>query len=119
MQKGNLVVVSSDEAEMIFKGRVTDLRTSSVAHRSIERNFDTQLTIETRLFATLDIRCVDAKDGSIIWQDRNYSYHTVYRQVPDLLNPDPIVGYDNRRRALDFLAKEMSIRIHDRFLSNF
>ena len=63
---------------------------------------------------TLDIRCVDTRDGKVLWQDPQFTYYQVMIQ-----NVDPNVSFDNRRETLDYLAREMSIRIHDRFLSNF
>ncbi|NLI80848.1 MAG: LptE family protein [Deltaproteobacteria bacterium] len=106
--RGNLQVVPEDQAEVIFRGRITDIYTSSVAH------IDVQQTIQTRLYVTLDIRCQDAQTGKAIWQDPQFTYYKTYLMVPD-----PIASFDNRREAFEFLAKEMAIRIHDRFLSNF
>jgi len=108
LQKGNLVVVPSEQAEAVFKGRVTGLYTSEVAHRKAEE------TVETRLYVTLDVRCVDANNGTVLWQDPKFMFYKVFTQAKD-----PMVSFDNRRQALAFLAEEMAIRIHDRFLSNF
>ena len=106
--RSRLKVVPAEQAEAIFRGRVVSIHTSAVAHRRVEE------TIETRLYVTLDLRCEDAQHGTVLWQDPNYTYHRTYFE-----NPDPIVSFENRRRALEFLAKEMAVRIHDRFLSNF
>jgi len=119
MQKGNLQVTSVEDAEVIFHGRVTNIYTSAVAHQDTARSLQSQLTIEARLYVTLEIRVVDPKTGSVIWSDPNFTYWKVFRQVSDTVHADPMVGYDNRREALQFLADEMSIRIHDRFLSDF
>jgi hypothetical protein len=106
--KGELQVVPLDQAEAVFRGRIISISTSAVAHRQAEE------TIQTRLYVTLEIRCVDTRDGKVLWQDPHFTYYQVLVQ-----NPDPNLNFDNRREALDFLAREMSIRIHDRFLSNF
>jgi len=106
--KGQLQVVPVDQAEAIFHGRITSIYTSSVAHREAEQ------TIQNRLYVTLAIRCVDARDGKVLWQDPQFTYYQVFLQ-----NADPNVSFDNRRATLDYLAGQMSIRIHDRFLSNF
>jgi outer membrane lipopolysaccharide assembly protein LptE/RlpB len=108
MQKGTMEVVPVEKAEAVFHGTISKLHTSDVAHRGQER------TIESRLFLTLDIRCVDAKTGAVLWQDPKFTYQRVYVQ-----SNDPIVSFENRRKALQFLATEMAIRIHDRFLANF
>ena len=106
--KGSLRVVPLEEAEAVFRGRITNLATSAVAHREAEE------TIQTRLYVTLDIRCVDTRDGRVLWQDPQFTYYQVMIQYAE-----PNISFDSRRETLDYLAKEMSIRIHDRFLSNF
>jgi outer membrane lipopolysaccharide assembly protein LptE/RlpB len=108
MQKGPLHVAPLEQAEAIFRGHIKDAHTSAVAHH------DAQLTIETRIYITLDIRCVDVKTGNVLWKDPNFTYFRVY-----LENAQPIVAFDNRREALELMARETAIRIHDRFLSNF
>jgi len=106
--KGQLQVVPVEQAEAIFRGRMTRIYTSAVAHREAEA------TIQTRLYVTMEIRCVAVRDGAVIWQDPSFTYYQTYIQAAD-----PNVSFANRRAALDFLAQQMSIRIHDRFLSNF
>ena len=106
--KGQLQVVPMDQAEAIFRGRITNIYSTAVAHREAED------TIQNRLYVTLDIRCVDARDGKVLWQDPQFTYYQVYLQ-----NVDPNVSFTDRSAALDFLARQMAIRIHDRFLSNF
>ncbi len=106
--KGQLQVVPVDQAEAVFRGRITTIYSSAVAHREAEE------TIQSRLYVTLEIRCVDSRDGKVLWQDPQFTYHQVFLQ-----NADPNISFDNRRATLDYLAREMSVRIHDRFLSNF
>lgn len=108
IQKGQMQVVPLDQAEVVFRGRIKDVYSSAVAHHGA------QVTIESRLYVSLDIRCVDIKTGAVLWKDPNFSYFRVY-----LDDSNPIVAFDNRREALDFLARETAVRIHDRFLSNF
>lgn len=106
--RSSMKLVSSNEAQMVFRGRVIRLTAADVAHRTAEQ------TIESRLTVTLDVRCVNAEDGSILWQDPHMSYFENYFQTDD-----PNLSYEDRRRALEFIAQQMSIRIHDRFLSGF
>ncbi len=106
--KGQLQVVPTEQAEAIFRGRITSIYSIAVAHREAEE------TIQNRLYVTLEIRCVDTRDGKVLWQDPQFTYYQVYLQ-----NVDPNISFANRRATLDFLAQQMSIRIHDRFLSNF
>lgn len=108
LQKGSIQVVPQDQSDAVFRGRIRSIYTSEVAHKAFEE------TILSRLYVTLEIRCEDTRSGEILWQDPQFTYYQVYIQ-----DPDPMISYDNRRRAEEFLAREMSIRIHDRFLSNF
>lgn len=119
MMRGDMRVVPVEEAEVVFKGKITDIHSNAVAHRAFEQRFQTRLTLEARLHVTVDIRCEDARTGSVLWRDSKYSESRVFAQNPDPANPDPIVSFDNRHLALEFLAREMAIRIHDRFMSNF
>jgi outer membrane lipopolysaccharide assembly protein LptE/RlpB len=110
MQKGDgdIRVVPTEEAEAIFHGRIKDIYTSAAAHH------DARQTIESRLYVTLEVKCVDIRTGNTLWQDSDFRYYRVFLQ-----NLDPMIAFENRREALNFLAREMAIRIHDRFLSNF
>lgn len=119
IKRGNLQVVPLDQAEAIFRGTITSIYTSPVGHRDLPINFGNQVTIQTRLYLVLEIRCIEVKTGRVLWQDPNFTYFKVYRQLDRPNNPDPVFSYDSRRETLEYLAKEMSSRIHDRFLSNF
>jgi hypothetical protein len=119
MQKGRLQVVPVEEAEAVFKGTITSIYITPVAHHPAPNVVVNRVTVENRLYITLDIRCEDKKTHKVLWRDPAFKYFRVYRLSDDPLNPDPMVGYDNRRSALEYLAGETAIRIHDRFLSNF
>ncbi len=105
---GNIQVVSEEQADVVLRGRIMEIYTSAVAHRDVEQ------TIESRLYLTLEVRVEDIRNGGVIWQDPHFTYHRVFRQ-----SQDGMTGFDNRRQAIDLLAREMAVRIHDRFLSNF
>lgn len=104
-------LVPVEEAEVIFHGRITNISTSRVAQRGVQQ------TIESRLFITVNIRCVEVKTGNVIWQDPQFTYYRTF-SLPGS-GADPALLYENRRRAEEFLAQEMAVRIHDRFLANF
>jgi hypothetical protein len=101
-------LVTVEQAEAVFRGRITKLFTTELAHIGPEE------TIETRIYVTVDIRCQDTKTGASLWQDNSLTYYGKYLQ-----DPDPIISYQNRRRALAIIARDIAVRIHDRFLSNF
>jgi hypothetical protein len=119
MEKGPMRVVPMEHADAVIKGRIVDLHTQGVAHRSFERRFDTKLSVESRIYVTVDVRCEDGQKGKILWRDPAFSYYKVYRENPDPRTPDPVVNFDSRRLALETIAHEMAVRIHDRILNNF
>jgi hypothetical protein len=119
MKRADMRVVPIEDAEVVFKGKITEIHTNAVAHRAFAKHFQTRITLEARLFVTVDIRCEDARTGSVIWRDSKFSESRVFAQNPDPTNPDPIISFDNRHLAIEFLAREMATRIHDRFMSNF
>lgn len=108
MMKGRIQVVPEDQAGAVFRGKLTSIFTSELAHRSVEE------TIESRVYVTLNISCHDTRTKDIVWQDNQFTFYEEYFQ-----NDDPIIAYENRRRALEMIAQEMAVRIHDRFLSRF
>ena len=108
IQKGQIKVLPVEQTDVIFRGKITNIWTAAVAHREVEE------TIVSRLYVTLDIRCVNTRTGKVIWQDPAFTYQRIFFQ-----NDDAVAAFEDRRLALQFLAREMSVRIHDRFLANF
>jgi hypothetical protein len=119
MRKGNMKVVPMDQAEAVFKGTVKSVEMQGVAHEPVANVVANRVTVESRLIVTLEIRCEDKATHKLLWSDPNFRYFKVYQVEDNPLQPNPITGFENREAALGFLAREMSIRIHDRFLSNF
>lgn len=119
IRKGHLHVVPLEEAEAVFKGTITTINTTTVAHHAAQNVGSNRVAVESRLYVTLDIRCEDKKTHKILWRDPAFRYYRVFRLADDPLNPDAMEGYENRRLTLEYLANETAIRIHDRFLSNF
>ncbi len=108
MMRGHVQIVPAEDAEVIFKGKVISIIIADIAHL-VGGN-----TLETRVTANLDIRCIDAKTGAIIWQDKNLSYSSSYLQ-----SPNPTEAFDGRHNALENCAQEIATRVFDRFYSNF
>jgi hypothetical protein len=106
--RGAFQVVSSNEAEAVFRGRIIRIESIDLAHRTALE------TIESRLLITVDVRCIDAKTGAVLWQDNNLTQYSSYLQ-----DPSAITAYENRRRAEAVIARKIAERIHDRFVSNF
>ncbi len=128
LQRGHIKVVPVEEAEAIFRGRITEIYSHAVAHHDYRNRVANRITLETRLYITLDLSCQDVKTGKIIWKDPKFTYYRLYRDVPNIsgstiqdpaMLPRNIAGFESRRVAEEFLASEMAERIHDRFLNNF
>lgn len=108
LQKGSMRVVPVDETDIVFRGKITNIFTSGLGHRTFEE------TILTRVYVTLDIRCHDTQSGKILWQIPQFTYYQVYEE-----DDDAMISFQNRQDALKILAREMAVRLHDRFLNNF
>lgn len=119
-QKGNFRVVSVEDAEAVFKGTIKSIWIAPIAHHPTESIASNRVTIENRLYLTVDVRCEDKSTGKVLWRDPSFSYYKSYRLSDDpLLNPDALGSFENRNTALEYLAREMAVMIHDRFSSNF
>ncbi|MCE5335560.1 MAG: LPS assembly lipoprotein LptE [Desulfobacteraceae bacterium] len=118
MQKGGMRVVDAAESEAVFKGSIVNIRITPVAHRASDVVAN-RVTVENRLYVTLDIRCEEKRTGKVLWRDPNLQVYRVYRQSDNPLHPDALGGYEDRQEALHVLAREAAIRVHDRFLSDF
>ncbi len=118
MKKGNMKVVDVADAEAVFKGSLVNIRIMPVAHRTSDIVAD-RVTVENRLYITLDIRCEEKGTGRVLWRDPSLQVYRVYKQSDNPLHPDALAGYENRQEALKVLAKEAAMRVHDRFLSDF
>lgn len=119
MQKGPIRIVPVEEAEAVFKGTVLSVGVNAVAHHPTRTVASDRITVENRVFLTLDIKCQDKKTGKILWSNPRFTYHKVYRLSKDPLNPNPLGEFESRSAALEEVSQEMAIRIHDNFLSNF
>jgi hypothetical protein len=118
IQKGNMSVVSVEDAEAVFIGVVSNIHIIPVAHNPVTQ-VQNQVTVVNRLVITVDIRCEDKKSHKVLWRDASMHYQKIYKVNDNPLEPNPIVGFENREAALDVVAEEIASRIHDRFLSNF
>jgi hypothetical protein len=118
MRKGKMKVVTVEEAEAVFKGTVKSITILPVAHH-VDNVVSNRITVENRLAITLEIRCEEKKTHKVLWRDAAFTYQKIYQVHNNPLLPQPIAGFGNREAALQYLAQEMSARIHDRFLSNF
>ncbi len=108
LQRGSMRVVPPDGTDVILRGKITNIFTSAIGHRTFEE------TVLTRIYVTLDVRCHDTGSGRIIWQAPAFTYHKAYEQ-----DDDSMISFQNRQYALEIMAREMAVLIHDRFLSNF
>jgi len=118
IRRGNIKVVPVEEAEAVFRVTIKSISIQSAAHNAVGI-VSNRITVVNRLFVTLDIRCEEKKTHKTLWSAPSFSYYKTYEVNNASLQTQPIIGFENRENALDFLAQEMSTRIHDRFLSNF
>ena len=118
IRRSSMKVVPVEQAEAVFRGTVTSIRIIPIAHHAVNAVAN-QITTENMLWLTVDISCEEKKTHKTLWRNASFSDHQVYQINNNAEQLQPVVGYDNRQAALDFLARDMSRRIHDNFLSNF
>jgi hypothetical protein len=118
MQRGNMKVVPEEDAEAVFRGIITSVIITPVAHNAVGL-VENRITVENRLIVSVDIRCEEKQSHKTLWRDPSLRYHKIYQVNNNAQQPQPITGFDNREAALRDLAQEIATRIHDRFLSNF
>ncbi len=91
MQKGPMRVVPVEAADAVIKGRIIDIYSHAVAHRSFERRFQTKLTVESRLYVTVDVRCEDGAKGTVLWRPASLTTRCIGRtRTPERPIPSSI-----------------------------
>ncbi len=118
IRKGPMQVVPVEDAEAVFKGTVLSIFVAPVAHHPNQSIASTQVTLENRVYVTVDVRCEEKKTGKVIWRSP-IQYYKVYQVGDNSPIPNPLSGFESRGAILGVIANEMAVRIHDRFLSNF
>lgn len=104
LKRGVLKLVPVHDADVVFRGRIIKLSAIDVAHNRFNQ------TVESRLFATVDIRCEDRRTGKILWQDNQLTFSRSY--------PHGKMGFEDyraRRSVLEYIAGQIAERVYDRF----
>lgn len=101
LQDGNLRIVSKEEADAVLEMDLVRLEQEGLRFTSLES------VEEYRLFIVLNVKLLDAKTGSIIWEEPNFSGDAEYfvSDVPNL-NREKASG-----EAVDRLARNVVDRI--------
>lgn len=99
-------VVDRDMAEAVLEGVIRDLRTGSIARRSITT------TLERRVSVTVDLTLKDRK-GKVLWQS-TLSDSEEYSVLSDKTSTE-----GNLRRALAVISRRLAEKFHYRFNASF
>ncbi len=105
-RNGYAEVVDSDRADAVLTGVIRDLRTGSIARRSISSTLERQVSVRVDLFLK------DPK-GKVLWQN-SLSDSEAYTVLSDKTSTE-----GNLRRALSIIAQRMAEKFHYRFTSSF
>ena len=103
---GYAEVVDRDRAGAILTGVIRDLRTGSIARRSIST------TLERRVSVTVELSLKDRK-GKVLWQD-SLSDSEEYTVLADKTSTE-----GNLRRALAVISRRLAEKFHYRFTASF
>jgi hypothetical protein len=115
MLHGRAQVVPVENADVIFRGKVLSVGIAPATQRLLGDDVSSSVTAETLITVYVGIQCVDTRDGKVIWDVANLSFSANYLDTYS----QPMLTFDNRRYALENIAQEISVRIYDRFYSNF
>jgi len=105
-RNGYAEVVDRDRAAAVLTGVIRDLRTGSIARRSIST------TLERQVSVVVDLVLKD-RQGKVLWQS-SLSDSEAYTVLADKTSTE-----GNIRRALGIIAQRMAERFHYRFTASF
>jgi hypothetical protein len=105
-RNGYAEVVDSDRAEAVLEGVIRDLRTGSVARRSISSTLERRVSVRVDLF-------LKSRKGKILWQG-SLSDSEAYTVLADKTSTE-----GNLRRSLAIIAQRMAEKFHYRFTQSF
>ncbi|MGD9332132.1 MAG: LPS assembly lipoprotein LptE [Desulfobacterales bacterium] len=99
-------VVGRDAADAVLEGVIRDLRTRSIARRSVT------VTLERRVTISVDLYLKD-RQGNVLWQS-SLSDREAYAVLADKTSTE-----GNLRRALAVIARRLAEKFHYRFTASF
>jgi S-methylmethionine-dependent homocysteine/selenocysteine methylase len=102
-----LKLVSSDVADVILQGTITQVAIADVTLSSQETSRDRQVQVQISI-------TLKRRNGQIVWQDPAMSYKRSYPVAADSLITDR-----QKLDAIRLVAQELAERIHDRVFENF
>ncbi len=98
---------SREEADLVCRGTIKSVVTSPLSYTP------TNLAMEERITASIEVVCEDQKNGRIVWSDRNFT------QTGDYRFANTASVEKNREDALLKLADDMAERAYSLMMSDF
>jgi outer membrane lipopolysaccharide assembly protein LptE/RlpB len=115
MLRGPAQVVSTEQADAIFRGKILSVETSTITQRLLNEDVQSSVAAETQITVVVDVQCVTPEDGRVIWQVKNFSFSSNYLHI----STDSILTFDNQRYALENIAQEVAVCLYDNFYNSF
>ena len=101
-------VVSEDQAEGILSGRITEIRSWTIARRSA------QSPLEKRVSVTIDLT-LKSQDGEVVWFTRGMSGSEVYA----VSQIDKSITEMNKRQAIELVCLRLGEEAYYRMTEDF
>lgn len=116
---GRVPIVSVDRAQLVLSGRIYDIKSDPLTYAYEDltvRGTDTtyEVTKSRRLRIKLDIKLTDKAGGRVIWDEKAMEEKASYR-----VGTDPLRNRDQRRQALERIARLLAKRIYMKTMERF
>ncbi len=96
------------EADVVLRGKIKAVSTRAVSFQ------DARTALQRRVIVNCDIELVRRDNRKLIWRGRGISAGEDYD-----VDTDNQVTEDNREQALEDVAKNLALKIHDGIFENF
>ncbi len=119
IRNSKVPLVSTEEAQTVLIGRVTDIRTEALGYDLDQQTVNGVVTTyeETRrrmLRVKVDMQFTDRKTGKTIWRDKD-----IEEKASFVVDRDPLVTQFNEKQTLEIIAGRLAKRIFLRTMERF
>jgi hypothetical protein len=103
-----LQVTLEKDSDAVLLGRIRTYDTGAVTFAAQDRSLERRITL------TVNVSLKRQADGRVLWSQENLSRYETYRVLTDTASTE-----QNRLRALEKLAQDLSERIHNSIFESF
>lgn len=110
---------NKDEANMVLMGTIHEIVTQPLTYDSTQRDVSGRVvthetTSSRRLILRFNVSLIDRSSGKAVWYDNSMTEEAGF-----VVTADPLVNRNNRKKALQKIARLLSERIYNRTMERF